>query len=64
MPASLPSNFLVGASLDTPQFLVNSTAVGIAAFGTNCPAGVLTAPYTWVKILTADGSIGWIPVWK
>lgn len=50
---------------DVPKFAgTNTTGAGSALLGTNCPAGTLTAPYTWVKIVTADGSTAYIPAWK
>lgn len=64
MPASLPSNYLLNVPVDTPQFQTAQTGSGIAAFGLNCPAGILSAPFTWVKILAPDGSSCWVPAWK
>jgi hypothetical protein len=67
MAESLPANYLtnlVEVTMDTPQFMNNSTGVGAALFGLNCPAGTLSSPYTWVRVKTADGSVGWMPVWK
>ncbi len=41
-----------------------ATGAGTAALGANCPAVTATAPYTWEKIVTSDGSQGYYPVWK
>jgi hypothetical protein len=42
----------------------NSTGAGSALLGANSPAVTLTAPYTWITVLTSDGSTGYIPIWK
>jgi len=42
----------------------NSTGAGTPLLGTNCPAGTLTAPYTWLSAKSADGSTVFIPCWK
>lgn len=42
----------------------NSTGAGSALLGANSPASTLTAPYTWITVITSDGSTGFIPVWK
>ena len=42
----------------------NTTGAGTALLGTNSPAATVSAPYTWVQVTTADGSTGYIPVWK
>ena len=48
-----------------PEFKgTNSTGAGTALLGTNSPAGTLSAPYTWMTVITADGSTGFIPIWK
>lgn len=48
-----------------PQFSgTNSTGAGTALLGGNSPATVLSSPYTWVHVKTADGTSGFIPVWK
>lgn len=64
--ASLPENYqaLTSCAVETPQFTNDGTGVGAALFGANCPAGILTSPYRWVRVKVADGSVGWIPVWK
>lgn len=41
-----------------------ATGAVSAALGANCPATTGTAPYTWEKVTTSDGSQGYIPVWK
>lgn len=41
-----------------------STGAGAALLGSNSPASTLTNPYTWITIVTSDGSTGYIPVWK
>lgn len=42
----------------------NATGAGTALLSTNSPATTNTAPYTWIKIITADGSTAYIPCWK
>lgn len=42
----------------------NSTGAGTALLGTNSPAVTNTAPYTWLKVLTSDGSTAYVPAWK
>ena len=41
-----------------------TTGSGSASLGTNSPAVTNSAPYTWEKVTTSDGSQGYIPVWK
>lgn len=43
---------------------LNSTGANSALLGTNCPAVTFTAPYTWFKVLTSDGSTAYVPAWK
>ncbi|MEI6282632.1 MAG: hypothetical protein WCP82_07940 [Alphaproteobacteria bacterium] len=42
----------------------NSTGAGAAVLGANSPASTLTAPYTWIKAVSSDGSTVYIPAWK
>lgn len=42
----------------------NSTGSGTPILGTNCPATTLTAPYTWLKFISSDGSTVYVPAWK
>jgi len=42
----------------------NSTAAGSALLGANSPATILSAPYTWITVITSDGTIGYMPIWK
>lgn len=46
------------------QFNDNATGSGSAALGTNCPAVTPTAPYTWIKIQSSDGSVVYVPAYK
>lgn len=41
-----------------------ATGAGSALLGANSPASTLTAPYTWIKMITSDGSTVYFPVWK
>ena len=43
---------------------INLTGGGSASLGTNSPATVTSAPYTWVSATSSDGSIVYIPAWK
>lgn len=36
----------------------------VLGFGTNSPASTLTGPYTWVKLISSDGSTVWLPAYK
>jgi len=48
-----------------PQFGgTNTTGAGSALLGANSPATTNTAPYTWIRIVTSDGSTAYIPAWK
>lgn len=42
----------------------NTTGSGSAALGANSPAIVVSAPYTWIQIVTQDGSTAYVPAWK
>lgn len=46
------------------NFLNNSTGGGSASLNANCPAVTPTAPYTWLRAKSADGSTVYIPAWK
>lgn len=41
-----------------------TTGAGAAAFGSNSPAVTPGTVNTWWKVTLADGSTGYIPVWK
>ena len=41
-----------------------STGAGTALLATNCPASTVSAPFTWIKVNTSDGSVCYFPVWK
>lgn len=47
-----------------PVISQNSTGAGTPLWGTNCPASTLTAPYTWIKMISSDGSTVYVPAWK
>ena len=42
----------------------NTTGAGSAALSNNCPATTATAPYTWIRAVSSDGSTVYIPCWK
>lgn len=46
------------------QFFTDTTGGGSALLGANCPAGTLTAPYTWITMKSSDGSTVYVPAWK
>lgn len=49
-----------------PKFTgTNSSGAGTALLGAaNSPATVLSAPYTWISAVAADGTAVFIPAWK
>lgn len=67
-PIILSINDVEKFRIDTdgsPKFSgANTTGAGSAALGANSPATTNTAPYTWIKVKTADGSTAYIPAWK
>jgi hypothetical protein len=42
----------------------NATGSGSASLGANCPATTVSAPYTWIKMISSDGSTVYVPAWK
>lgn len=46
------------------QSAITSTAAGIALFVANCPAGTLSAPAGWIRVIMPNGVLGYIPVWS
>jgi hypothetical protein len=46
------------------QIKNNTTGAGSALLGANSPAVTLTAPYTWFKLMSSDGSTVYVPAWK
>lgn len=42
----------------------NTTGSGSASLGSNSPAVTNSAPYTWARVVTSDGSTGYIPIFK
>lgn len=48
-----------------PQFdAANSTGGGTALLGSNSPSAHLSAPYTWIDVLAADGTLCTMPIWQ
>ena len=64
VPTGASYNFYVNGALKFGLIGDNSTGAGNASLGSNSPAVTNTAPYTWIKIRTADGSTAYIPAWK
>jgi hypothetical protein len=54
----------LGTALHQVQVKNNTTGAGSAALGANCPAVTATAPYTWMKMMSSDGSTVYVPAWK
>ena len=44
--------------------ITNSTGANSVSLGANSPATILTAPYTWITVITSDGTTGFMPIWK
>lgn len=53
-------------SVQTVKFTsgMTATGVGVTLWGTNCPAGTVSAPYTWIRVIAPDGSVCFIPAYK
>lgn len=66
IPASTPATATLGlrAMPKWDDSGLNTTGAGAAALGANCPASTVTAPYTWLKAKSSDGSAVYIPAWK
>ena len=61
--AILTSSGIVEFGDDVKYSNTNSTGAGAALLGANSPAGTLAAPHTWIRCITADGTVCWIPAW-
>jgi hypothetical protein len=62
--ATVADDFVLGTVQHRVKISNNSTGAGSAALGANCPATTLTAPYTWLKMASSDGSTVYVPAWK
>ena len=56
-----PTTYLQGLTLGAN--VTGSTSYATPTF-TNCPATDCANPYTWMQVTTADGSTGYMPVFK
>lgn len=54
----------LGTALHQVQLKNDTTGAGLAALGANSPAITNTAPYTWFKLMSSDGSTVYVPAWK
>jgi hypothetical protein len=54
----------LGTANHQVQINNSTTGAGSAALGSNCPATTATAPYTWLKLMSSDGSTVYVPAWK
>lgn len=54
----------LGTAKHQVQLSNNTTGTGSAALGANSPATTPTAPYTWFKMMSSDGSTVYVPAWK
>ncbi len=79
-PSGTSSTFVAISTGSTPVFQItgsttiingiprfsgnNTTGVGSTLLGTNSPASSVSAPYTWIEVRSADGSVVYIPAWK
>ena len=54
----------LGTSNHQIQVSNNATGAGSALLGANCPATTVAAPYTWLKMMSQDGSTVYVPAWK
>lgn len=62
--AVLENEIALGTALHQVRINNNATGAGTPLLGANCPAVTVTAPYTWLKMLSGDGSTVYVPAWK
>jgi hypothetical protein len=62
--ASATIKFLNGFLFESVVAGNEATGAGSALLGANSPAVTNSAPYTWLKVMTSDGSTAYCPVWK
>jgi len=53
-----------GQTLKNSLSANEATGSGSALLGSNCPAVTATAPYTWIKMISSDGSTVYVPAFK
>jgi hypothetical protein len=49
---------------DEVQFMHGEVGSGMPLLSNNCPATDLSKPYTWIKIMSADDTVCYIPSWR
>jgi hypothetical protein len=54
----------LGTANHQVQLKNNTTGSGTAGLGANCPAVTASAPYTWFKMMSSDGSNVYVPAWR
>ena len=62
--ANAVDEIALGTANHQVRLFNNTTGAGSALLGANCPAVTVTAPYTWFKMLSGDGSTVYVPAWK
>lgn len=62
------TNNTLALTLDTSQRIKyeknNTTGSGTALLGSNSPSAHLSAPYTWIDCVAADGTVCTMPIWQ
>lgn len=62
--ATAANMFVLGTANHQIKISNNTTGAGSAVLGANCPAVTVSAPYTWLKLYSSDGSTVYVPAWK
>lgn len=61
---TLASTLAVAGRISNTAGANETTGAGSAALGDNSPAVTNSAPYTWLRFTSSDGSNCFIPMWK
>ena len=62
--ATANNQFVLGTANHQVRILNNTTGTGSPSLGANSPATTNSAPYTWFKMMSSDGSNVYVPAWK
>lgn len=58
-----PGNIDASSNPGQLKMYAGTTGAGTALLGANSPAGTLSAPNTWLKVLKSDGTQLYVPAW-